>query len=187
MARAAGYLSVISHRSGETEDTFIADLAVATGAGQIKTGSASRTDRVAKYNQLLRIEEQLGERAPSSRRARSMASELPRRSSDGLFWRRSSCRRGLCSRCRAASSARWICGVSASGKQRARRADRLAAARDVDSLRRYAKRSSTIRRRRSGSRAKSSAWCAATRRCCIDLHDACWTRLAKTTDRRRLT
>ncbi|HYD55210.1 MAG TPA: phosphopyruvate hydratase, partial [Gemmatimonadaceae bacterium] len=60
MARAAGYLSVISHRSGETEDTFIADLAVATGAGQIKTGSASRTDRVAKYNQLLRIEQQLG-------------------------------------------------------------------------------------------------------------------------------
>ena len=59
MARAAGYLSVISHRSGETEDTFIADLAVGTGAGQIKTGSASRTDRVAKYNQLLRIEEQL--------------------------------------------------------------------------------------------------------------------------------
>ena len=60
MARAAGYLSVISHRSGETEDTFIADLAVGTGVGQIKTGSASRTDRVAKYNQLLRIEEQLG-------------------------------------------------------------------------------------------------------------------------------
>jgi enolase len=60
MARAAGYLSVISHRSGETEDTFIADLAVATGAGQIKTGSACRTDRVAKYNQLLRIEQQLG-------------------------------------------------------------------------------------------------------------------------------
>ena len=63
MARAAGYLSIISHRSGETEDTFIADLAVGTGAGQIKTGSASRTDRVAKYNQLLRIEEQLGEAA----------------------------------------------------------------------------------------------------------------------------
>jgi enolase len=60
MARSAGYLSVISHRSGETEDTFIADLAVGTGAGQIKTGSASRTDRVAKYNQLLRIEEALG-------------------------------------------------------------------------------------------------------------------------------
>jgi enolase len=60
MARDAGYASVISHRSGETEDTTIADLAVATGAGQIKTGSASRTDRVAKYNQLLRIEEQLG-------------------------------------------------------------------------------------------------------------------------------
>jgi enolase len=60
MARSAGYLSVISHRSGETEDTFIADLAVGTGAGQIKTGSASRTDRIAKYNQLLRIEEELG-------------------------------------------------------------------------------------------------------------------------------
>jgi enolase len=60
MTRSAGYLSVISHRSGETEDTFIADLAVGTSAGQIKTGSASRTDRVAKYNQLLRIEQQLG-------------------------------------------------------------------------------------------------------------------------------
>ncbi|MGH9330166.1 MAG: phosphopyruvate hydratase [Vicinamibacterales bacterium] len=63
MARNAGYASVISHRSGETEDTTIADLAVATGAGQIKTGSASRSDRVAKYNQLLRIEEELGPRA----------------------------------------------------------------------------------------------------------------------------
>jgi len=63
IAREAGYRNVVSHRSGETEDTFIADLAVATGAGQIKTGSASRTDRVAKYNQLLRIEEQLGDRA----------------------------------------------------------------------------------------------------------------------------
>jgi enolase len=62
MARDAGYTSVISHRSGETEDTTIADLAVATGAGQIKTGSASRTDRVAKYNQLLRIAEELGSR-----------------------------------------------------------------------------------------------------------------------------
>jgi enolase 1/2/3 len=60
MARKAGYASVISHRSGETEDAFIADLAVALGAGQIKTGSASRTDRIAKYNQLLRIEEELG-------------------------------------------------------------------------------------------------------------------------------
>jgi enolase 1/2/3 len=60
LARRHGYTSVISHRSGETEDTFIADLAVATGAGQIKTGSASRTDRIAKYNQLLRIEEELG-------------------------------------------------------------------------------------------------------------------------------
>jgi len=63
LARRNGYTSVISHRSGETEDTFIADLAVATGAGQIKTGSASRTDRVAKYNQLLRIEEELGNTA----------------------------------------------------------------------------------------------------------------------------
>jgi enolase len=59
MASGAGYTSVISHRSGETEDAFIADLAVATGAGQIKTGSLSRTDRIAKYNQLLRIEEEL--------------------------------------------------------------------------------------------------------------------------------
>ena len=60
LARENGYTAVISHRSGETEDTFIADLAVATGAGQIKTGSASRTDRIAKYNRLLRIEEELG-------------------------------------------------------------------------------------------------------------------------------
>jgi enolase len=69
MARDAGYRSVISHRSGETEDTTIADLAVATGAGQIKTGSASRTDRIAKYNQLLRIEEELGERGHYAGRA----------------------------------------------------------------------------------------------------------------------
>ena len=69
MARKAGYKSVISHRSGETEDTFIADLAVATGAGQIKTGSASRTDRIAKYNQLLRIEEELGSAARFSGKA----------------------------------------------------------------------------------------------------------------------
>jgi enolase len=60
MARRAGYKSIVSHRSGETEDTFIADFTVAMGTGQIKTGSASRTDRVAKYNQLLRIEEELG-------------------------------------------------------------------------------------------------------------------------------
>lgn len=63
LGRRYGYTSVISHRSGETEDTFIADLAVATGVGQIKTGSVSRTDRIAKYNQLLRIEEQLGQTA----------------------------------------------------------------------------------------------------------------------------
>ena len=60
MASAANYTAVVSHRSGETEDAFIADLVVATGAGQIKTGSASRTDRICKYNQLLRIEEELG-------------------------------------------------------------------------------------------------------------------------------
>ncbi len=69
MARQAGYACVVSHRSGETEDTSIADLAVGTGAGQIKTGSLSRTDRVAKYNQLLRIEEALGDRAEYRGRA----------------------------------------------------------------------------------------------------------------------
>jgi enolase len=63
LADSAGYTSIVSHRSGETEDAFIADLAVATNAGQIKTGSASRTDRIAKYNQLLRIEEELGRSA----------------------------------------------------------------------------------------------------------------------------
>jgi enolase len=63
MAKAGGYTSIISHRSGETEDTFISDLAVATNVGQIKTGSASRTDRIAKYNQLLRIEQELGQAA----------------------------------------------------------------------------------------------------------------------------
>jgi enolase len=63
MAKRAGYTAVISHRSGETEDVTIADIAVATNAGQIKTGSASRTDRIAKYNQLLRIEEELGDAA----------------------------------------------------------------------------------------------------------------------------
>jgi enolase len=63
LAGSASYTTVISHRSGETEDSFIADLAVATNAGQIKTGSASRTDRLAKYNQLLRIEQELGDAA----------------------------------------------------------------------------------------------------------------------------
>ncbi len=63
MAKEATYTSVISHRSGETEDVTIADIAVATNAGQIKTGSLSRTDRICKYNQLLRIEEQLGDQA----------------------------------------------------------------------------------------------------------------------------
>jgi len=63
MAGRAGYTSVISHRSGETEDSMIADIAVGTNVGQIKTGSLSRSDRIAKYNQLLRIEEDLGEAA----------------------------------------------------------------------------------------------------------------------------
>ena len=63
MAKRAGYTAVISHRSGETEDATIADIAVATNAGQIKTGAPSRTDRVAKYNQLLRIEDNLAELA----------------------------------------------------------------------------------------------------------------------------
>ena len=60
LASRSGYATIVSHRSGETEDTFIADLAVATGAGQIKTGAPSRSERVAKYNQLIRIEERLG-------------------------------------------------------------------------------------------------------------------------------
>jgi len=63
MAKQAGYTTVISHRSGETEDTFISDLAVGVNGGQIKTGSMSRSDRVAKYNQLMRIEESLGSAA----------------------------------------------------------------------------------------------------------------------------
>ncbi|MEG2504877.1 MAG: phosphopyruvate hydratase, partial [Carnobacterium sp.] len=63
MAKEAGYTAVVSHRSGETEDATIADISVATNAGQIKTGSLSRTDRIAKYNQLLRIEDQLGDLA----------------------------------------------------------------------------------------------------------------------------
>ena len=63
MANRAGYTAIVSHRSGETEDATIADIAVAVNAGQIKTGAPSRTDRVAKYNQLLRIEEELGDKA----------------------------------------------------------------------------------------------------------------------------
>ena len=83
MARAARYTTVISHRSGETEDSTIADLAVGTSAGQIKTGSASRSDRIAKYNQLLRIEEELGQagrfagRAAIRQLARTPNSQLP--------------------------------------------------------------------------------------------------------------
>jgi len=63
LAKSNGRTAIVSHRSGETEDPFIADLAVATNAGQIKTGSISRSDRIAKYNQLLRIEEELGDAA----------------------------------------------------------------------------------------------------------------------------
>jgi enolase len=69
LAARAGYTCMVSHRSGETEDTTIADLAVATSCGMIKTGSASRTDRIAKYNQLLRIEEELGPMARFAGRA----------------------------------------------------------------------------------------------------------------------
>ena len=84
MAREAGYAAVMSHRSGETEDVTIADLAVATGCGQIKTGAPSRTDRVAKYNQLLRIEEALGRRGQLSRDGRrSERSRCSRRLAGG--------------------------------------------------------------------------------------------------------
>ena len=81
IARAAGYAAVMSHRSGETEDVTIADLAVATGCGQIKTGAPSRSDRVAKYNQLLRIEEELGRMRsiPAGARSRATADSRPRR------------------------------------------------------------------------------------------------------------
>ena len=84
MARQAGYASVISHRSGETEDTTIADLAVATCAGQIKTGSASRSDRTAKYNQLLRIEEALG----SGGAVRGPGGDPPARGALAMYQRR---------------------------------------------------------------------------------------------------
>jgi enolase len=79
MARDARYATIISHRSGETEDATIADLAVGTGAGQIKTGSASRTDRVCKYNQLLRIEEELGNQAVYAGRAAIAALDVTSR------------------------------------------------------------------------------------------------------------
>ncbi len=73
MAQSAGYTAVISHRSGETEDATIADIAVATNAGQIKTGSLSRSDRLAKYNQLIRIEEELGDEARYAGQGRAEA------------------------------------------------------------------------------------------------------------------
>ncbi len=81
MAAKAGYTNVVSHRSGETEDAFIADLVVATRAGQIKTGSASRTDRIAKYNQLLRIEEELGEGAKFAGRSAFRQKTVERKAS----------------------------------------------------------------------------------------------------------
>ena len=77
VAREAGYAAVVSHRSGETEDTTIADLAVGSGCGQIKTGSLCRTDRVCKYNRLLRIQEELGARARYA--GRSALAGSPRR------------------------------------------------------------------------------------------------------------
>ena len=78
--RAAGWAAVISHRSGETEDTTIADLAVGTEAGQIKTGAPARSERVCKYNQLLRIEETLGAQRPVSRARHAFARDAPNRS-----------------------------------------------------------------------------------------------------------
>ena len=75
MAHRAGYTAVMSHRSGETEDSTIADLAVATNCGQIKTGSLARSDRLAKYNQLIRIEEELGDQARFAGRAALMAAK----------------------------------------------------------------------------------------------------------------
>ena len=83
LAQRAGYTTIISHRSGETEDTFIADLAVATNAGQIKTGAPARTERVAKYNQLLRIEEELGDAAVTRAAPRSRVSRASSRVSTG--------------------------------------------------------------------------------------------------------
>ena len=91
MAQRAGYGAVMSHRSGETEDTTIADLAVATNCGQIKTGSLSRSDRLAKYNQLIRIEEELGGAAVYAGRAVSRAP--PGRTTPGLT---SAARRCFC-------------------------------------------------------------------------------------------
>ena len=79
MAHKAGYTAVMSHRSGETEDSTIADLAVATNCGQIKTGSLARSDRTAKYNQLLRIEEELGPQAKYARPGGAQGAGLSRR------------------------------------------------------------------------------------------------------------
>ena len=124
MAREAGYTSIISHRSGETEDTTIADLAVATAAGQIKTGSASRSDRVAKYNQLLRIEEELGSARPLRRHVAAI--EAARRRSIAML------HRSFCFATAKAPGTRktgspagptWICPTR--GREEAREAGRL--------------------------------------------------------------
>jgi enolase len=116
MAKRAGWTSVISHRSGETEDATIADIAVGTNAGQIKTGSLSRSDRMAKYNQLLRIEEDLGDVAAYPGRARSVISTCERlgrfrRTAAGLTCASSPSPSSRCSRsCTSSSgSARAAC------------------------------------------------------------------------------
>ena len=107
MAHKAGYTAVMSHRSGETEDSTIADLAVATNCGQIKTGSLARSDRTAKYNQLLRIEEELGAQAKYRRPCRAQESPAVARRA-----RRASCirpRPRIASNCadRATSERAW--------------------------------------------------------------------------------
>ena len=112
-AREAGYTAVMSHRSGETEDTTIADLAVATGCGQIKTGAPSRSDRTSKYNQLLRIEEILG--ADASYPGRSAFRCLTPEDSDGPRRRGSECRgppsqvAAATARSAGTGSAAWPC------------------------------------------------------------------------------
>ena len=87
MAQRAGYTAVMSHRSGETEDATIADLAVATNCGQIKTGSLARSDRLAKYNQLIRIEEELGTAGPLRRTQRGQGARDSRALRNVLTWR----------------------------------------------------------------------------------------------------
>ena len=111
-AQEAGYTAVMSHRSGETEDTTIADLAVATGCGQIKTGAPSRSDRVAKYNQLLRIEEALGggRVLPGPQRLSRLAEERPRGREGGGWPPIAAARRAAAARASAGTGwAGWRC------------------------------------------------------------------------------